>query len=79
MDALVSAGANQMNGINFSIRDSAAAAGRSGASGRPWPMLAAGRETYAIAAGVSLGPILSISESAEGHRATAHVSAWRMA
>lgn len=60
LDALVTAGANQMNGIGFSIKD-------------PAPMLATAREqavadararaqTYARAAGVTLGPILSISE-----------------
>ncbi len=60
LDALVTAGANQMNGINFSIRD-------------PAPMLAKARaeaiadaklraETYARAAGVTLGPIQSINE-----------------
>jgi uncharacterized protein YggE len=61
MDALVTAGANQMNGISFSIRE-------------PAPLLEKARaqaiadararaETYAKAAGVSLGSILSISES----------------
>jgi uncharacterized protein YggE len=61
LDALVTAGANQMNGIDFAIKDAA-------------PLLAEARadavtdarakaETYAKAAGVSLGPILSISEN----------------
>ena len=61
LDARVTAGANQMNGIDFAIKDSA-------------PLLAQARadavsdarakaETYAKAAGVSLGPILSISEN----------------
>jgi uncharacterized protein len=61
LDALVTAGANQMNGIDFAIKDSA-------------PLLAEARadavsdarakaQTYAKAAGVSLGPILSISEN----------------
>jgi uncharacterized protein len=60
LDALVTAGANQMNGISFSIQN-------------PAPVLEKARvqaiadararaETYARAAGVSLGPILSISE-----------------
>lgn len=60
LDALVTSGANQMNGINFSIRETA-------------PMLARARadaiadartraETYAKAAGVTLGPIQSIRE-----------------
>ena len=60
LDALVTAGANQMNGISFSIR-------------APAPLLEKARsdaiadararaETYARAAGVTLGPILSISE-----------------
>ena len=62
LDALVTAGANQMNGISFSIRN-------------PAPLLEKARadaiadartraETYAKAAGVSLGPILSINEGA---------------
>lgn len=61
LDALVTAGANQMNGIDFAIKDTA-------------PLLAEARadavndarakaETYAKAAGVGLGPILSISEN----------------
>jgi uncharacterized protein YggE len=60
LDALVTAGANQMNGISFSIQN-------------PAPVLEKARiqaiadararaETYARAAGVSLGPILSIGE-----------------
>jgi uncharacterized protein len=60
LDALVSAGANQMNGISFDIR-------------QPAPLLEQARagavadakaraETYARAAGVTLGPILSINE-----------------
>lgn len=61
LDALVAAGANQMNGLNFSIKD-------------PAPLLAKARteavadarlraQQYAAAAGVTLGQILSISES----------------
>ena len=60
LDTLVGGGANQMNGINFDIRD-------------PAPLLEKARteavsdartraETYAKAAGVSLGQVLSISE-----------------
>jgi uncharacterized protein YggE len=60
LDALVTAGANQMNGISFSIKNTT-------------PLLEKARteaiadaharaETYAKAAGISLGPILSISE-----------------
>lgn len=60
LDALVSAGANQMNGISFDINE-------------PAPLLEKARtgaiadararaETYAKAAGVTLGAILSISE-----------------
>ena len=60
LDALVSAGANQMNGISFDIA-------------QPAPLLEQARgdavadartraQTYARAAGVTLGPILSISE-----------------
>jgi uncharacterized protein YggE len=60
LDALVAAGANQINGVSFSIQNNA-------------PLLEKARieaiadararaETYAKAAGVSLGAILSISE-----------------
>ena len=60
LDALVASGANQIDGPNFSIAD-------------PKPLLAKAREaavkdamdraqTYAAAAGVTLGPILSIGE-----------------
>jgi hypothetical protein len=61
LDALVNAGANQMNGISFDIA-------------KPEPLLEQARsqavtdarhraETYAKAAGIALGSILSISES----------------
>jgi uncharacterized protein YggE len=61
LDALVAAGANQMNGISFDIA-------------RPEPLLDQARadavtdarhraEVYAKAAGISLGPIQSISEN----------------
>ncbi len=61
LDALVTAGANQMNGIDFAIKD-------------PAPLLAEARadavadarakaETFAKAAGVNLGQILSIGEN----------------
>ena len=61
LDALVNAGANQLNGVNFAIKDTA-------------PLLTQARmgavadararaETYAKAAGVTLGPILSLSEN----------------
>jgi uncharacterized protein len=60
LDALVTAGSNQMDGISFSIRD-------------PAPLLEKARtdavadaqaraQTYARAAGVTLGPVLTISE-----------------
>ena len=60
LDALVTAGSNDMNGISFSIKD-------------PAPLLEKARadavadararaQTYARAAGVTLGPVLSISE-----------------
>jgi uncharacterized protein YggE len=64
LDALVGAGANQMNGIDFSIRDPAAllTAARSQAVADAL----AKAQTYARAAGVTLGPILSISESDNG-------------
>lgn len=60
LDALVSSGANQVNGVSFMIRN-------------PKPLLAQARaeavkdamdraETYTKAAGIALGPIASISE-----------------
>lgn len=66
LDALVSAGANQINNVGFSIAD-------------PKPLLAKAREeavkdatgkaqAYARAAGVTLGPIQSIDESGSGPR-----------
>ena len=66
LDALVSAGANQMNGIDFAIAD-------------PAPLLEKARadaiadararaQTYARAAGVTLGPIVSIREGGGGPR-----------
>ena len=61
LDALVSAGANQMNGINFYIRDSAGLLTQ--ARQQAVADATAKAQTYAKAAGVSLGPILSISES----------------
>lgn len=61
LDALVSAGANQLGGVSFSISD-------------PQPLLAKARaaavkdareraQTYAKAAGISLGPIMTINEA----------------
>jgi len=64
LDALVTSGANQAGGVSFTIRD-------------PKPLLAQARgdavkdavakaQTLAKAAGVTLGPILSIQESGSG-------------
>jgi len=61
LDALVTAGANQMNGINFSIQNTVPMLEK--ARGQAIADARARAETYAKAAGVSLGPILSISES----------------
>ena len=78
LDALVNSGSNQVSGVSFSIRD-------------PKPLLAKAREaavkdaiakaqSYAAAAGVTLGPILSINESgAEPPRPMAMVTAMRAA
>ncbi len=61
LDALVTAGSNQMNGISFSIKNPAPllvdARGRAVADAKTRA------EAYAKAAGVTLGPILSISEN----------------
>jgi len=78
LDALVSSGANQMNGVSFSFHD-------------PKPLLAKAREeavkdaiakakAYADAAGVTLGPIQAINESgAEPPRPMLMVTAMRAA
>jgi uncharacterized protein YggE len=60
LDALVTAGANQMNGINFSIRDTGAMLQKAREAAIADAKERA--ETYAHAAGVTLGPIQSISE-----------------
>jgi len=60
LDALVTAGANQMNGISFSIKDPTPLLGQARADAVADAKARA--ETYARAAGVTLGPILSISE-----------------
>jgi uncharacterized protein len=64
LDALVNAGVNQMNGINFSIADSAALLTQ--ARQQAVAEALAKAQTYARAAGVALGPILSISEADNG-------------
>jgi uncharacterized protein YggE len=60
LDALVSAGANQMNGISFDISQPAPLLEKARASAVADARARA--ETYAKAAGVTLGAILSISE-----------------
>ena len=60
LDALVTSGANQMNGINFSIRDTDPLLLKARADAIADARLRA--ETYAKAAGVTLGAIQSISE-----------------
>ena len=67
LDALVAAGANQMNGISFSTSQNPRRCWTRRAP-RPSPMPAHRAETYAKAAGVSLGPILSISEGGARRR-----------
>jgi uncharacterized protein YggE len=60
LDALVAAGANQINGISFSIQNDAPLLEK--ARAQAIADARARAETYAKAAGVTLGPILSISE-----------------
>jgi uncharacterized protein len=60
LDALVAAGANQMNGISFSIQNPAPVLERARAEAVADARTRA--ETYAKAAGVNLGTIMSISE-----------------
>ena len=61
LDALVTAGANQMNGINFSIREPAPLLEKARAAAVADARARA--ETYAKAAGVTLGPVQSIHEA----------------
>jgi uncharacterized protein YggE len=61
LDALVAAGANQMNGLNFAIKDPAALLAKARADAVADARLRA--QQYAQAAGVTLGPIRSISEN----------------
>ena len=60
LDALVAAGANQINGVSFSIQNDAPLLEK--ARTQAIADARARAETYAKAAGVSLGPILSITE-----------------
>lgn len=64
LDALATAGANQMNGINFLIADGTALLTQARQQAVADALTKA--QTYAKAAGVTLGPILSISESDNG-------------
>jgi uncharacterized protein len=64
LDALVMAGANQINGVNFSIHDPATLLAQ--ARGEAVADARAKAETFAKAAGVTLGPILSITENGNG-------------
>jgi len=67
LDALVGAGANQINSVSFSLRNADALAAK--AQEAAIANARARAETYAKAAGVSLGGVLSISEtSAEAPR-----------
>jgi uncharacterized protein YggE len=64
LDALVTAGANQINGVNFSIHDPAALLAE--ARSQAVADARAKAETFAKAAGVTLGAILSITENGNG-------------
>lgn len=61
LDVLVAAGANQINGVNLSIHDPAVLLADARAAAVADARTKA--ETFAKAAGVSLGPILSINEN----------------
>lgn len=60
IDALVSSGANSLGGVSFMIKDQTALLARAREAAVHDAIARA--ETYAKAAGVTLGPILSISE-----------------
>jgi uncharacterized protein YggE len=67
LDALVAAGSNQINSVGFAIRDSAGLMAKARAAAVADAIARA--HTYAAAAGVTLGPILSIQEAeSEGPR-----------
>jgi uncharacterized protein len=67
LDALVAAGSNQINSVGFVIRDTAELLTKARAAAVADAIARA--HTYAAAAGVTLGPILSIQEgSSEGPR-----------
>jgi uncharacterized protein YggE len=61
LDALVAAGSNQMHGLNFSIKEPAPLLAKARAEAVADARLRA--QQYAAAAGVTLGPVQSISES----------------
>lgn len=61
LDALVSAGSNQMHGLSFSIKEPAPLLAKARAAAVADARLRA--QQYAAAAGVTLGPVQSISES----------------
>lgn len=60
LDALVTAGANQMNGLNFTFKDPAPLLARARADAVADAKLRA--QQYAAAAGLTLGPIQSLTE-----------------
>jgi len=64
LDALVDAGVNNINGINFSIKDASAA--KAEARDKAIKEARAQAEAMAKAAGVSLGALQSLSESQSG-------------
>jgi hypothetical protein len=67
LDALVQAGSNQINSVGFTIRDAAQLLVKARAAAVADAIARA--HTYAAAAGVTLGPILSIQEAeSEGPR-----------
>ena len=67
LDALVAAGSNQINSVGFAMRDTAQLLAKARAAAVADAMARA--HTYAAAAGVTLGPILTIQEAeSEGPR-----------
>ncbi|HEY1708569.1 MAG TPA: SIMPL domain-containing protein [Rhizomicrobium sp.] len=67
LDALVGAGANQIDGVSFGFADPKGLAAKARADAVTDATERA--QTYARAAGVSLGPIVSITEAGEGNPA----------
>ncbi len=69
IDAAVRAGANRVDGVDFTLSDPAAA--REAAQRAAFADASVSAETYAAAAGVALGPVVSLTDHGGGMRPVA--------